>query len=154
MDVWLPGGAVRGLSGFRVSRDRGIHVGMAEAVPLAGLEGTAVLWRLGLGKGEVYVAAGPDLAENRRLELLDDLRFWDALAARGPMLFDEFHHAAEPPPPLSRGIWVFALQCLAVGLLYVVARGTRFGAPRPQLSGAAPLVAGVRAVAGLARAPG
>ncbi|HLM45905.1 MAG TPA: DUF4350 domain-containing protein, partial [Myxococcaceae bacterium] len=72
-------------------------------------------------------------AENRRLELLDALRFWDALAARGPLLFDEFHHAAEPPPPLSRGIWVFALQCLAVGLLYVVARGTRFGAPRPQL---------------------
>ncbi|HEX8700971.1 MAG TPA: DUF4350 domain-containing protein [Myxococcaceae bacterium] len=133
VEVWLPGGAARGLSGFRVSRDRGIHVGMAEAVPLAGLEGTAMLWWLGLGKGEVYVAAGPDLAENRRLELLDALRFWDALAARGPMLFDEFHHVAEPPPPLSRGIWVFALQCLAVGLLYVVARGTRFGAPRPQL---------------------
>ncbi|HLL02933.1 MAG TPA: DUF4350 domain-containing protein [Myxococcaceae bacterium] len=133
VDVWVPGGAVRGLSGFRVSRDRGIHVGMAEAVPLAGLEGIAMLWRLGLGQGEVYVAAGPDLAENRRLELLDALRFWDALAARGPLLFDEFHHAAEPPPPLSRGIWVFALQCLAVGLLYVVARGTRFGAPRPRL---------------------
>ena len=133
VDVWVPGGAVRGLSGFRVSRDRGIHVGMAEAVPLAGLEGIPMLWRLGLGQGEVYVAAGPDLAENRRLELLDALRFWDALAARGPLLFDEFHHAAEPPPPLSRGIWVFALQCLAVGLLYVVARGTRFGAPRPRL---------------------
>jgi len=133
VDVWVPGGAVRGLSGFRVSRDRGIHVGMAEAVPLAGLEGIAMLWRLGLGQGEVYVAAGPDLAENRRLELLDALRFWDALAARGPLLFDEFHHAAQPPPPLSRGIWVFALQCLAVGLLYVVARGTRFGAPRPRL---------------------
>jgi hypothetical protein len=133
VDVWLPGGAVRGLSGFRVSRDRGIHVGMAKAVPLAGLEHNAMLWRLGMGQGEVYVAAGPDLAENRRLELLDTLRFWDALAARGPMLFDEFHHAAAPAPPLSRGIWVFALQCLAVGLLYVVARGTRFGAPRPQL---------------------
>jgi hypothetical protein len=81
----------------------------------------------------VYVAAGPDLAENRRLELLDNLRFWDALAARGPMLFDEFHHLEVPPPPLSRGLWVFALQCLAVGALYVFARGTRFGAPRPQL---------------------
>lgn len=131
--VWLPAGAARGLNGFRVSRDRGITLGMAEAVPLAGLGGTAALWRLGLGKGEVYVAAGPDLAENRRLELLDNLRFWEALAARGPLLFDEFHHAAAPPPPLSRGIWVFALQCLAVGLLYVVARGTRFGAPRPHL---------------------
>jgi hypothetical protein len=133
VDVWLPSGAARGLSGFRVSRDRGLTVGMAEAVPLAGAEGIAVLWRLRLGKGEVYVAAGPDLAENRRLELLDNLRFWDALAAQGPLLFDEFHHAAEPPPPLSRGIWVFAVQCLALGLLYVVAQGTRFGAPRPQL---------------------
>jgi hypothetical protein len=49
------------------------------------------------------------------------------------MLFDEFHHSEAPAPPLSRGLWVFALQCLAVGALYVFARGTRFGAPRPQL---------------------
>jgi hypothetical protein len=132
VEVWFPASAVRGLSGFRVSRDRGLTMGMAEAVPLAGLRGTAVLWRLGLGQGEVYAAAGPDLAENRRLEMLDNLRFWDALAARGPMMFDEFHHSEAPPPPLSRGIWAFALQCLAVGMLYVVARGTRFGAPRPQ----------------------
>lgn len=133
VDFWLPAGAARGLSSFRVARDRGVTVGLPEAVPLAGLENSVVLWRLGLGQGEVYVAAGPDLAENRRLELLDNLRFWSALAARGPMLFDEFHHTKVPPPPLSRGLWVFALQCLAVGGLYVFARGTRFGAPRPQL---------------------
>jgi hypothetical protein len=133
VDVWIPGGAARGLSGFRVSRDRGILLDMVEAVPVAGLEGSVALWRLGLGQGEVYVAAGADLAENRRIELLDNLRFWDALAARGPMLFDEFHHSEAPPPPLSRGLWVFALQCLAVGALYAFARGTRFGAPRPQL---------------------
>ncbi|WP_224249162.1 DUF4350 domain-containing protein [Hyalangium gracile] len=130
---WLPAGAARGLGRLRVSRDRGVIVGLPEAVPLAGLGSSVTLWRLGMGQGEVYVAAGADLAENRRLELLDNLRFWDALAARGLMLFDEFHHAAAPPPPLSRGLWVFALQCLAVGGLYVVARGTRFGAPRPQL---------------------
>jgi hypothetical protein len=133
VDVWLPAGAARGSSAFRVSRDRGVRLAMAEAVPVAGLEDAVALWRLGLGQGEVYVAAGPDLAENRRLELLDNLRFWDALAARGPLVFDEFHHSEAPPPPLSRGLWVFALQCLAVGLLYVFARGTRFGAPRPQL---------------------
>jgi hypothetical protein len=131
VNVWLPAGAARGLSTLRVSRDRGVHVGLAEAVPLAGAQGSAVLWRLGVDQGEVYVLAGADLAENRRLELLDNLRFWDALAARGPLRFDEFHHRAAPPPPLSRGIWVFALQCLAVGLLFVVARGTRFGPPRP-----------------------
>jgi hypothetical protein len=131
VDVWVPAGAARGLSTLRVSRDRGVIMDMPEAVPLAGAKGAAVLWRVGLGKGEVYVLAGADLAENRRLELGDNLRFWDALAARGPVVFDEFHHLAAPPPPLSRGIWAFALQCLAVGLLYVVSRGTRFGPPRP-----------------------
>lgn len=133
VDVWLPAGAARGLSGFRVSLEQGITLGLPDAVPVAGLKGAVALWRLGLGQGEVYVAAGPDLAENRRLELLDNLHFWDALAARGPMVFDEFHHSEAPPPPLSRGLWVFALQCLAVGALYVFARGTRLGAPRPQL---------------------
>jgi hypothetical protein len=131
VDVWVPAEAARGLSTLRVSRDRGVRVGHAEAVPLAGAQRSAVLWRLGVGAGEVYVLAGTDLAENRRLELADNLRFWEALAARGPVLFDEFHHQAAPPPPLSRGIWAFALQCLAVGLLYVVSRGTRFGPPRP-----------------------
>jgi hypothetical protein len=130
---WLPAGAARGLNHLRVSRDRGISVGLGEAVPIAGLGNSVVLWRIGMEQGEIYVAAGADLAENRRIELLDNLRFWEALAARGPMLFDEFHHSAAPPPPLSRGLWVFALQCLAVGGLYVIARGTRFGAPRPLL---------------------
>jgi hypothetical protein len=131
--VWIPAGAARGMSSFRVSVDKGITLGLPEAVPVAGLKEAVALWRLALGQGEIYVAAGPDLAENRRLEMLDNLRFWDALAARGPMVFDEFHHSELPPPPLSRGLWVFALQCLAVGALYVFARGTRFGAPRPQL---------------------
>lgn len=130
---WLPAGAARGLSHLRVSRDRGVSVGLAEAVPLAGLSNSVALWRVGMGQGEIYVAAGADLAENRRLELLDNLRFWDALAARGPMLFDEFHHSVAPPPPLSRGLFVFAVQCIAVGGFYLVARGTRFGVPRPLL---------------------
>ncbi|XXF80888.1 DUF4350 domain-containing protein [Myxococcaceae bacterium GXIMD 01537] len=129
--VWVQAGAARGLATLRVSRDRGIALSHPEAVPLAGSKGSAVLWRWGLDKGEVYVLAGTDLAENRRLELADNLRFWDALAARGPLYFDEFHHTTAEPPPLSRGIWAFALQCLAVGLLYVVSRGSRFGPPRP-----------------------
>jgi hypothetical protein len=102
-----------------------------DAVPLAGLGSAVAVWRRALGSGEVYVLAGADLAENRRLELLDNLRFWDALAARGPLLFDEYHHQLAPPPPLSRGIWVFVAQVLAVGLLHAVSRGTRFGAARP-----------------------
>ena len=131
VDVWLPAGLLRGLSSLRVSRDRSLRMEHDDAVPLAGLSGTGMVWRWGLGKGEVYVAAGPDLAENRRLELLDNLRFWDALAARGPLRFDEFHHAVVTRPPLSQGLWVFIAQALAVGLVYAVSRGTRFGAPRP-----------------------
>ncbi|RKH38541.1 DUF4350 domain-containing protein [Corallococcus sicarius] len=131
VDVWLPAGLLRGLSSLRVSRDRSLRMEHDTAVPLAGLSGTGVVWRWSLGKGEVYVAAGPDLAENRRLELLDNLRFWDALAARGPLRFDEFHHAVVTRPPLSQGLWVFIAQALAVGLVYAVSRGTRFGAPRP-----------------------
>ncbi|NBD13561.1 DUF4350 domain-containing protein [Corallococcus silvisoli] len=131
VDVWLPAGALRGLSLLRVARDRSLRMERADAVPLAGLGAAGVLWHWSLGQGEVYVVAGPDLAENRRLELLDNLRFWDALAARGPLRFDEFHHAAVTRPPLSQGLWVFIAQGLAVGLVYVVSRGTRFGAPRP-----------------------
>ncbi|RKH90367.1 DUF4350 domain-containing protein [Corallococcus sp. AB045] len=131
VDVWLPAGALRDLSLLRVARDRSLRVDHEDAVPLAGLGGAGVLWRWGLGQGEVYVAAGPDLAENRRLELLDNLRLWDVLAARGPLRFDEFHHAVITRPPLSQGLWVFIAQSLAVGLVYVVSRGTRFGAPRP-----------------------
>jgi len=131
--VWVPVGAARGLRSFRVALDRGVTVDHPEAVPLAGLRGVAALWHVPVGAGEVYVLAGADLAENRRLELLDNLRFWDALAARGPLAFDEFHlgEGVRQEPPSAWGLWVFAAQCLVVGLVYVVARGMRFGPPRP-----------------------
>ncbi len=133
--VWVPGGAARDLTRLRGSLDEGVSVGLPDAVPLAGARGAAVLWRVLQGRGEVYVLAGADLAENRRLELLDNLRFWDALAARGPLVFDEYHHGAgaKPEPPSARALWVFVAQGLLVGLLYAVSRGTRFGPPRPQL---------------------
>ncbi|MGZ3461247.1 MAG: DUF4350 domain-containing protein [Archangium sp.] len=133
--VWVPAGAARGLERLRVSLDQGISVGLPEAVPLAGAKGAAVVWRVPQGGGEVYVLAGADLAENRRLELLDNLRFWDALAARGPIAFDEYHHGVGPQqePPSAQALWVFVAQGLLVGLLYAVSRGTRFGPPRPLL---------------------
>jgi hypothetical protein len=131
--VWGPVGAARDLERLRVSLDQGLTVERPEAVPIAGARGVAVVWRVPEGRGEVYVLAGTDLAENRRLELLDNLRFWDALAARGPLGFDEYHQGVEPArePPSTRALWVFVAQMLAVGLLYAVSRGTRFGAPRP-----------------------
>jgi hypothetical protein len=132
--VWVPVGAARGLERLRVSLDQGVTVGRPEAVPLAGAKGAAVVWRVPEGRGEVYVLAGVDLAENRRLELLDNLRFWDALAARGPLAFDEYHQSVgpKPEPPSARALWVFVAQGLVVGLLYAVSRGTRFGPPRPR----------------------
>lgn len=131
--VWVPVGPLRGLERLRVSLDQGVGVNVPGALPLAGAQGAAMVWRVTQGRGEVYVLAGVDLAENRRLELLDNLRFWDALAARGPLAFDEYHHGAgpRPPPPSARALWVFVAQGLLVGLLYTVARGTRFGPPRP-----------------------
>ncbi|AGC45972.1 hypothetical protein MYSTI_04680 [Myxococcus stipitatus DSM 14675] len=133
VDVWLDAGPLRGLSALRISQDRGLRVNHPSAIPLAGLGGAVAVWRVALGQGEVYVLAGADLAENRRLELLDNVRFWSALASRGPLVIDEYHHQLAPPPPLSRGIWVFAAQVLAVAGVYALSRGTRFGEPRPLL---------------------
>ncbi|QSQ18116.1 DUF4350 domain-containing protein [Myxococcus landrumensis] len=133
VDVWLDAGPLRGLSTLRVSQDRGLLVDHPGAIPLAGLGGAVAVWRVALGQGHVYVLAGADLVENRRLELLDNVRFWSALAARGPLVIDEFHHQLAPPPPISRGIWVFAAQVLAVVGIYALSRGTRFGEPRPLL---------------------
>ncbi|HZI14654.1 MAG TPA: DUF4350 domain-containing protein, partial [Myxococcus sp.] len=97
VDVWLPAGPLHGLSALRVSQDRGVRLDHDTALPLAGLGGSAVVWRWPLGSGEVYVLAGADLVENRRLELLDNARFWDTLAARGRLVFDEIHHQRAPP---------------------------------------------------------
>ncbi|MET0401116.1 MAG: DUF4350 domain-containing protein [Cystobacter sp.] len=133
--VWGAVGAEQGLERLRVALDQGLTVARPDAVPLAGAQGVAVAWRIPEGRGEVYVLAGTDLAENRRLELLDNLRFWDALAARGPLAFDEYHQGVESPrePPSARALWLFAAQMGVVGLLYAVSRGTRFGTPRPLL---------------------
>ena len=129
--VWQPHGAASGLSRLRVSGDEGLGA-MEGWAPVAGdAKGTAVAWRR-FGRGEAWVLAGADLAENRRLELLDNLRFWEQLAARGPVVFDEFHHHAAAPPPMSRGILVFVAQLLACAAFFAYARGSRFGPPRPE----------------------
>jgi len=133
--VWGRVGTTREVERLRVALDRGLTVGRPDAVPLAGAQGIAVVWRVPEGQGEVYVLAGTDLGENRRIEMLDNPRFWDGLAARGPLAFDEYHHGVAPTkePPSARALWIFVAQALVVGLFYVVSRGTRFGPPRPLL---------------------
>lgn len=129
--VWLPMGVAAETSGLRVAADEGLSTTEGWA-PVAGAgEAIAVWWRR-VGSGQVWALAGADLAENRRLELLDNLRFWENIAATGLLVFDEFHHRPAPPPPVSRGLSAFALQLLACALFFAYARGTRFGPPRPE----------------------
>ncbi len=133
--VWGGLGAATGLTRLRVALDRGLTVDEPGAVPLAGARDGVVAWRVSEGQGAVLVLAGTDLAENRRLELLDNLRVWDGLAAAGPLAFDEYHQGTEPTrePPSAWALWVFVAQGVVVGLVYAVSRGTRLGPPRPIL---------------------
>lgn len=131
--TWLPAGAAAGTRSLRVAADESIGTRQG-AAPVAGSEEAVALWWRKMDKGEVWIAAGADIAENRRLELLDNLRFWENVAARGPLVFDEFHHTAPEPPPISRGIWAFALQVMACAAFLTYARGTRLGPPRPEIA--------------------
>src|SRR5581483_657884 len=90
-----------------------------------------MLWWQQRGKGEVWLAAGPDLAESARLELDDNLAFWSAIAARGPVAFDEFHQAPKPAPPLTANLWGSLGQLLFCALVFVLAFGARLGPARP-----------------------
>ncbi len=117
VDAKLPG-----VSKLRVAPEKGIAVADAEAIA-----GTS-LWR----KGRVWVGAGPDLVENRRLDLLDNLAFWASF--RGKRIgFDEFHHGAGPAPRWSANLWATLFQFVFVGLLFVASRARRLGPARPTL---------------------
>ncbi|MBL9038764.1 MAG: DUF4350 domain-containing protein, partial [Archangium sp.] len=122
----LAEGLARGTNAFRLSAER--TVTMSDAAPVTE---PASLWFKPLGDGEVWVAAGADLAENARLDQLDNSRFWRTLAARGPIAFDEFHHLAESAPETSTTLWALGLQFLFCATLFVWARGRRLGPPRP-----------------------
>lgn len=123
-------GLLSGLSSFRFGTRRGITSSDPQFVAVAAAgQVPALIWRPE-GRGELFVAAGADLAENRRLELGDNRVLWARLAARGPLAFDEFHHAPPPAPPLSVGPWAFALQAVLCAVLLALTRGTHLGPPR------------------------
>jgi hypothetical protein len=130
VDVWRASSALEKTAHLRVQRGSGIELDVDDAVPVAGLGRDVVLWQRSLGHGELWVAAGPDLAQNRRLELDDNLAFWTHLAARGPVYFDEGHHHEEEAPAAGRGLAVLGFQWVAVVLMFAWVRGTRFGPPR------------------------
>ena len=120
------GGLMNGLKALRISGERLITVD--DAVPVTD---PPALWFKAIGDGEVWVASGPDIAENARLDLLDNSRFWRNVAARGPVAFDEFHHHEGPATPLTVNLIATFLQLALVALIFVWARGVRLGPARP-----------------------
>ena len=70
----------------------GLDTDVSPVLMLAGAESSPSILVFPDGKGEVVALAGSDLAENRRLALGDNLAFWLALASRGRVYFDEYHH--------------------------------------------------------------
>jgi hypothetical protein len=126
--VRFSAGLLEGVKTIRLSADRMISLGRADAVPVTE---HGALWWFPEGEGEVWAAGGPDLIENARLELADNALFWSRLAARGPIAFDEYHHhrgATVMPVNLVATL----LQVLFLGVLALWAIGTRLGPPRDE----------------------
>lgn len=126
--VDVPRGLLSGAKQLRVSADTGLDVDSTDAVPVAG----KTLWWRPMGKGEIWIGAGADLIENRRLDLLDNAQLWANLGHRR-IAFDEFHLAAAPAPALSANLWATLAQFVFVALVFVAARGRRLGPGRPTL---------------------
>ncbi len=115
-----------GVGALRVSADTTVTVDDGE--PLAG----TTLWRKPIGRGEVLIAAGSDLIENRRLDLAGNAQLWANVAQR-QVVFDEHHLGPAPSPPLTVNLWAMLAQLVVLGLLFIAARAPRLGPARPEL---------------------
>ncbi|MBM4782333.1 MAG: DUF4350 domain-containing protein [Archangiaceae bacterium] len=129
LEVALPIGPLRNVKSLRVSIDPSLEALDPDAISLTIPE---ALWARRIGKGTLFVSAGPDLAENARLGLADNARFWANLAAAGPMYFDESHHVARTLQAPTVNLWAPGLQFLFAAAIFVVGRGTRLGRPRAE----------------------
>ncbi len=126
--VLFSSGLLAGAAALRLSADRMIELRREDAVSVVE---NGALWWFPEGRGEVWVGGGPDLLENARLELGDNALFWSHLGARGPVLFDEFHHhggATKMPVNLLASL----LQLGFLAGLFWWARGSRLGPPRDE----------------------
>jgi hypothetical protein len=93
-----------------------------------------------LGRGTIIAVSDPGLFSNARLEVAGHARLIlnivQAHAGKGMVLVDEFHHGHGYQGAFSRYLkgtavpWVLIQAALAF-LAFLVARGTRFGAPVP-----------------------
>jgi hypothetical protein len=126
VEVLLPGGLLSGASQLRLAAEPTLVVGDPAAVAVTS---PAAGWWLPLGAGEAWLFAGADLAENARLELADNAAFWSRLGARGPVVFDEFHHhRGSTSTPLN--VLATVAQLAFCAALFVWARAPRLGPPR------------------------
>ncbi|MDP3152433.1 MAG: DUF4350 domain-containing protein [Archangium sp.] len=126
VQVTFAAGLLAGAKRLRLSADRMLAVSDEHAVPVTS---DGAVWWMKRGEGEVWLAAGPDLAENARLELADNALFWSHLAGRGPVAFDEFHlHSGATVVPVN--LLVTGLQLGFLAALFLWARATRLGPAR------------------------
>ena len=133
LTVWHPVGPFAGMEHLQTSAARGIWVDLERAIPVAGDDLDTFVWYLPQEKGSVYAMAGTDFADNVSIAGADNIVFWDALAQRGPIAFDEWHHVVPTLPPASRALAASILQILVLVLIVFWARGVRLGPPRPEL---------------------
>jgi hypothetical protein len=135
LEVWQARGPFSGLRALRTSSaPRALLLDAMGALAVAGEGEDAFVAYLPLGRGQVYVFSSPDVGQNRFLDQGDNLGFWDALARRGPLLFDEWHHQPPSPPPASPALWgVLGQLGLLAGAVFW-SRGVRLGPPRPVVS--------------------
>ncbi|MBX7116454.1 MAG: DUF4350 domain-containing protein [Myxococcaceae bacterium] len=127
VEIAVPVGPLAGLTSLRVSQRPLLSLTADDAVPLTR---PAALWVRRVGEGEVWVAAGADLAENKRLDLADNVAFWEQLAREGLLVFDESHQLAREHSSTGRNIYAFGAQLFLVGLAWAYARGKRMAPAR------------------------
>jgi|CXWL01.1.fsa_nt_gi hypothetical protein len=126
--ITVPAGPLQGLKTLRVSQQPIVSCESDDALAVTR---PPALWFRAIGKGEVWVGSGADLAENKRLDLADNLTFWDRIASDGPLAFDESHLIAPEPSTSGRNVFAFGGQLLLVGLVWAYARGKRMAPARP-----------------------
>lgn len=127
-EVLLEAGLTKEVRALNMGLEPPLAVNAEGAIPLA----RGALFRVPWGQGELWMASSSQLGENRRIEALDNLRFWENLAARGPVLFDEYHHRAAEEEQLPLSMLAFAAQFLLVGLAFVASRAPRLAPARAQ----------------------
>ncbi len=132
---WWASGTSGGPRHLSVASARGIEVENTDALPIAGSRSTAFGWWQSANDGEIWIFAGADFSQNSRIEEADNIEVWEAIAARGPILFDESHHrlAPEAPDAAKRALWIIAAQFVAWASFFAYSRGSRLGPPRPEI---------------------